>query len=92
MRNALLYIAPAIGLLILSLGSAVTATPVASTAYGLDEIEWIRMKADLNGDRVLSRDEVWEEDASLAARFDDVDLDRDGMLNAGEFELLLISS
>jgi hypothetical protein len=93
MRNASLYTA-ALGLLLLSLGSAALPIPWANArtgAYSLDEIDWIRMKADLNGDGVLSREEIWEEDASLLAKFDDADLDHDGTLSPGEFELLLIT-
>jgi hypothetical protein len=93
MRNASLYTA-ALGLLLLSLGSAALPIPWANArtgAYSLDEIDWIRMKADLNGDGVLSREEIWEEDPSLLAKFDDADLDHDGTLSPGEFELLLIT-
>jgi hypothetical protein len=96
MRNALLYAAATLGLLLLSLGS--TALPISiswvnprAAAYSLDEIDWVRMKADLNGDGVLSREEIREEDASLLANFDDADLDHDGTLSLGEFELLLIT-
>lgn len=95
MRNALLFTAAALGLLLLSLGSAALPIPWASApaaAYSMDEIDWVRMKADLNGDGVLSREEVWEEDTSLLANFDDADLDHDCTLSPGEFELLLITS
>jgi len=94
-RNALPYTAATLGLLLLSLGSAALPTPWASApavTYSMDEIAWVRMKADLNGDGVLSREEVWEEDASLLAKFDDADLDHDCTLSPGEFELLLITS
>ncbi|MGH8730891.1 MAG: hypothetical protein ACREVF_04130 [Burkholderiales bacterium] len=94
MRNTLLYSGATLALLLLSLGSAALPTPWVSpraAAYSLDEIDWIRMKADLNGDGVLSREEILEEDASLLAKFDDADLDHDGTLSPGEFELLLIT-
>jgi hypothetical protein len=41
---------------------------------------------------MLTREEVWEEDAALAAKFDDADLDGNGSLNAVEFEILLMTS
>jgi len=94
MRNTLLYSGATLALLLLSLGSAALPTSWVSpraAAYSLDEIDWIRMKADLNGDGVLSREEIWEEDPSLLAKFDDADLDHDGTLSPGEFELLLIT-
>ena len=95
MRNTLLFTAAALGLLLLSLGSAalpISWTDLRATGYSLDEIDWVRMKADLNGDGMLSRQEVWEEDASLVAKFDDADFNHDGTLSPGEFELLLISN
>lgn len=93
MRKALFILVPLLGAILLSSGSAVTATPnPISNSYRLDEVQWVWLKADLNADGVLSRQEVWEEDAMLAAKFDDADLDGNGTLSAGEFEILLISS
>ncbi|HWA13418.1 MAG TPA: hypothetical protein VHA15_10025 [Burkholderiales bacterium] len=88
-----LFLAPLAGALLLSLGSSVTATPAAGLqGYRLDEVQWIWIKADVDADGRLTREEVRDEDAALAARFDDADLDGDGSLSAGEFEILLMSS
>ena len=94
MRNKLLILAPVLGALFLSLGSSATANHyiASSAAYRLDEVQWVWLKADLDADGRLTREEVWEEDAALAARFDDADLDGDGTLSAGEFEVLLMSA
>jgi hypothetical protein len=92
MRKTLM-LAPLLGALLLCLGASVAATPtIATQAYRFDEVQWIWLKADLDANGRLSRQEVWEEDAALAARFDDADLDGNGTLNAGEFEILLMSS
>jgi hypothetical protein len=92
LRKALVF-APVVGALLLSLGSSVTATPPAHLqGYRLDEVQWVWIKADLDADGRLIREEVWEEDAALAARFDEADLDGDGTLSAAEFEILLMSS
>jgi len=93
MRKSWYVLAPVLGAILLSLGSSVAATPgIASNNYRLDEVQWVWLKADLNADGVLSREEVWEEDAMLAARFDAADLDGNGTLSAGEFEILLMTS
>lgn len=93
MRNALLVLAPVVGALLLDIGSAVVAMPSPSdNAYRLEEVQWVWLKTDLNADGKLTRDEVEEEDAALAARFDEADLDGNGTLDAGEFELLLVMS
>ena len=84
---------PILGVILLSLGASAIATPTPpSASYRFDEVQWIWLKADLNADGRLSREEVWEEDATLAAKFDDADLDGDSSLNAREFELLLMTS
>lgn len=88
-----LRLLPIVGAILLSLGASVTATPNApSSTYRFDEVQWIWLKADFNADGRLSREEVWEEDAALAAKFDDSDLDGNGTLSAREFELLLMTS
>lgn len=93
MRKSLYVLAPALGALLLSIGSSVTAMPgAASSAYLFEEVQWIWLKADLDADGMLTRDEVREEDATLAAKFDEADLDGSGTLNAGEFEILLMTS
>lgn len=93
MCKSLYVLAPVLGALLLSIGSSVTATPSATSGtYRIEEVPWIWLKADLNADGMLTRDEVWEEDAMLAAKFDDADFDGNGTLNAGEFEILLMTS
>lgn len=93
MRKSWYVLAPVLGAILLSIGSSVTAKPsVASGNYRLEEVQWVWLKADLNADGMLTREEVWEEDAALAAKFDDADLDGNGTLNAGEFEILLMTS
>src|SRR5262249_45437493 len=92
LRKALM-LAPLAGAMLLSLGSSVTATPATTMqGYRLDEVQWVWLKAELDADGKLTREEVLEEDADLAARFDEADLDGDGTLSAGEFEILLMSS
>jgi Ca2+-binding EF-hand superfamily protein len=49
------------------------------------------MKIDLNGDGKISRDELREEDPRLLGKFDQADLDHDGLLSLRELELLLLS-
>lgn len=94
MRKSFSYIiAPVLAAALLSIGSSVTATPsAASNSYLLEEVQWVWLKADLNADGVLSREEVWEEDAALAAKFDEADRDGNGTLSAGEFEVLLMTA
>ena len=93
MRKSLYVLAPVLGALLLSIGSSVTATPsAASGTYRFEEVQWVWLKADLNADGMLTRDEVWEEDATLAAKFDDADVDGNGSLSAVEFEILLMTS
>lgn len=93
MRKSWYVLAPVLGAILLSIGSSVTAKPgVASGNYRFEEVQWVWLKADLNADGMLTREEVWEEDAALAAKFDDADLDGNGTLNAGEFEILLMTS
>lgn len=93
MHKSLYFLAPVLGAILLSIGSSVTATPsIASGNYRLEEVQWVWLKADLNADGMLTREEVWEEDAALAAKFEDADLDGNGSLSAGEFEILLMTS
>ena len=93
MRKWTIPFVPVLGAILLSLGSSVTATPQPSSSlYRFEEVQWVWFKADLDADGRLSREEVWEEDAALAARFDEADLDGDGTLSAAEFELLLMAS
>lgn len=93
MGKSLYVLAPVLGALLLSIGSSVTAMPSATSVnYRLEEVQWVWLKADLNADGMLTRDEVWEEDATLATKFDDADFDGSGALNVGEFEILLMTS
>ncbi len=93
MRKSLYVFAPVLGALLLSIGSSVTATPSAApVTYRFEEVQWVWLKADLNADGMLTQDEVWEEDATLAAKFDDADVDGNGSLSAVEFEILLMTS
>lgn len=93
MRRSWFVLAPVLGAILLSIGSSVTATPsVAANTYRLEEVQWVWLKADLDANGMLTREEVWEEDAALAAKFDDADLDGNGTLSAVEFEILLMTS
>ena len=65
--------------------------PANAGFYLREEARPMWVKADSNHDGFLSRDEVCVEDPELLGGFDDADLDRDGRLNLGEFEILLIS-
>lgn len=93
MRKWTIPLVPVLGAILLTLGSSVTAKPQQGMShYHFEEVQWIWLKADLDADGRLSREEVWEEDAALAARFDEADLDGDGTLSPREFELLLMTS
>jgi hypothetical protein len=93
MRKKMFAIVPVVGAMLLSIGSVVTATPnQSSSAYRFEEVQWIWLKADLDADGRLTREEVWEEDATLAAKFDGADLDGDNSLSAAEFEFLLMTA
>ena len=59
--------------------------------YLPEEARPMWVKADTNRDGYLSRPEVYAEDPQLLAGFDKADVNRDGKLDLGEFEILLIS-
>lgn len=59
--------------------------------YLREEARPMWVKADTNRDGYLSRPEVYAEDPQLLAGFDKADINRDGKLDLGEFEILLIS-
>ena len=65
----------------LMLGPAVRAE---SSATGREAIEAAFARADTNSDGKLSRDEA-QRFPEIAARFDELDLDRDGFLSFAEF-------
>ena len=59
--------------------------------YMREEVRPVWLKADTNRDGYLSRPEVYAEDPQLMCGFDSADVDKDGRLDLGEFEILLIS-
>lgn len=59
--------------------------------YMREEARPMWVKADTNCDGYLSRREVYAEDPQLLGGFDAADVNRDGKLDLGEFEILLIS-
>lgn len=93
MRKWMVAPVPALGALLLLIGSSVTATPQQSaTSYRFEEVPWVWLKTDADADGRLTREEVWSEDAALAARFDEADLDGNGTLSVREFEVLLMTA
>ena len=67
------------------------AKPADAGFYMREEVRPMWIKADTNRDGYLSRPEVCDEDPQLLNGFDRADVDKDGKLNLGEFEILLIS-
>ena len=67
------------------------AQPASAGFYLLEEARPMLVKADTNHDGYLSRLEVCAEDPVLLRGFDAADVDQDGQLDLGEFEMLLIS-
>ncbi len=64
----------------------------ANAAFYLrEEARPMWVKADTDHDGYLSRPEVYAEDPRLLNGFDEADVDKDGKLDLGEFEILLIS-
>jgi len=59
--------------------------------YLPEEARPMWVKADTNRDGYLSRPEVYAEDPQLLTGFDKADVNGDGRLDLGEFEILLIS-
>jgi len=72
--------------------AALTFTQPASAGfYVREEVRPMLVKADANRDGFLSRPEIRAEDPSLLCGFERADVDRNGKLDLGEFEILLIS-
>jgi hypothetical protein len=67
------------------------AQPASAGFYVREEAQPILVKADANRDGYLSRPELRAEDPSMLRGFDRADVDDNGKLDLGEFELLLIS-
>ena len=67
------------------------AQPASAGFYLLEEARPMWVKADTNRDGYLSRPEVCAEDPVLLRGFDAADVNQDGQLDLGEFEILLIS-
>ena len=59
--------------------------------YSVEEARPMWVKADMDGDGYLSRAEIDAEVPALLPGFDHADINRDGKLDPGEFEILLIS-
>ena len=66
-------------------------SPAGAAFYLREEVRPMWIKADTNRDGYLSRPEVCAEDPQLLDGFERADVDKDGRLDLGEFEILLIS-
>jgi len=77
--------------LIALLGGLAVAQPASAGFYTREEVRPMLLKADANRDGYLSRPELRAEDPSLLCGFDQADIDHNGKLDLGEFEILLIS-
>jgi len=82
-RSSLLLLVIALGL-----GFAQSAS---ARFYLREEVRPLWVKADTNRDGYLSRPEVFAEDPVLLRGFNRADVNHDGRLDLGEFEILLIS-
>ena len=67
------------------------AQPANAGFYMREEVRPMWIKADADRDGYLSRPEIFAEDPALLPGFDRADVDHDGKLDLGEFEILLIS-
>ena len=82
------FLIPAVGLLLAGMWLSGSAN---AGFYLPEEARPMWVKADTNRDGYLSRPEVYAEDPQLLSGFDKADVNRDGKLDLGEFEILLIS-
>ena len=64
--------------------------PASAGFYLREESRPMWAKVDTNGDGYLSRHEICVEDPAMLREFDNADVDHDGRLDLGEFEILLI--
>lgn len=64
--------------------------PARAAFYLREEAKPMWLKADTNHDGYLSRPEIFAEDPVLLRDFDQADVDKNGKLDLGEFEILLI--
>ena len=67
------------------------AQPANAGFYMREEVRPMWVKADADRDGYLSRPEIYAEDPALLPGFDRADVDHNGKLDLGEFEILLIS-
>ena len=65
--------------------------PASAGFYLLEEARPMWVQADTNSDGFLRRDAVCMEDPAMLREFDNADVNHDGRLDLGEFEILLIS-
>jgi hypothetical protein len=65
--------------------------PASAGFYLREESRPMLAKVDINSDGYLSRHEICVEDPAMLREFDNADVNRDGRLDLGEFEILLIS-
>jgi Ca2+-binding EF-hand superfamily protein len=78
--------------LLLALSLCAAWVPSANAGFYLrEEARPLLVKADTNRDGYLSRTEICAEDPSLLTGFEQADVNDDGRLDLGEFEILLIS-
>lgn len=67
------------------------SNPASAGFYLREESRPMWAKVDTNSDGYLSRDEICVEDPAMLREFDNADVNHDGRLDLGEFEILLIS-
>lgn len=77
--------------LIAAVAGLAMSQPASAGFYTREEVRPLLVKADANRDGYLSRPELRAEDPSMLRGFDRADVDQNGKLDIGEFEILLIS-